>query len=95
MDPRLRPYFLSKWKCQFHGDYVARTSAPVDPSRPIPCPECRPEFVSQLAGHTVLPVPFVSRPKLPENRGDRTPIFSKNAKLGASKQKRVRGAAWR
>lgn len=79
-DPRLRPYVLSKWKCQFHGYYAARTTEPVDPTRPIMCPECIPEFIEQLPGMTVLPVPFVSKPRIP-SKTDLNPTFSPNARL--------------
>ena len=80
LDPRLRPYVLSKWKCPFHGYYAARTVDRVDPERPICCPECIPEFIEQLAGHTVLPVPFVSKPRIP-SKTDLNPTFSKKATL--------------
>ena len=77
---RMRPYVLSKWKCPFHGYYAARTDSLVDPARPVLCPECVPEFIEQLAGHTVLPVPFVSKPRIPSKK-DINPTFSKNARL--------------
>jgi hypothetical protein len=80
LDARLRPYVLSKWKCPFHGYYAARTVKAVDPARPILCPECIPEFIEQLAGQTVLPVPFVSKPRIP-SKTDLNPTFSKNARL--------------
>lgn len=79
-DERLRPYVLSKWKCPFHGFYAARTTEKVDPSRPIMCPECIPEFIEQLGGMTVLPVPFVSKPRIP-SKTDLNPTFSKKATL--------------
>ncbi len=80
LDPRLRPYVLSKWKCPWHGYYSARTTDRVDPARPISCPECLPEFIEQLAGMTVLPVPFVSKPRIP-SKTDHNPTYSKNARL--------------
>jgi hypothetical protein len=80
IDPRLRHYFLSKWKCPFHGYYSARTVEKVYPGRPVLCPECKPEFIEQLAGRTVLPVPFVSKPRIP-SKTDLNPTFSKNARL--------------
>lgn len=80
-DPRMQPYVLSKWKCPLHGFYSARTTEEIDPARPILCPECIPEFLEQLAGcMTVLPVPFVSKPRIP-SKTDLSPTFSKNATL--------------
>jgi hypothetical protein len=79
-DARLRPYVLSKWKCPWHGFYAARTTHKVDPEHPILCPECVPEFIEQLPGMTVLPVPFVSKPRIP-SKTDLNPTFSKNARL--------------
>ena len=80
-DDRLRPYVLSKWKCPFHGYYSARTEQEVSPDRPILCPECIPEFIEQLAGcKTVLPVPFITKPRLP-SKTDLNPTFSKKATL--------------
>jgi hypothetical protein len=79
-DDRLRPYVLSKWKCPFHGYYAARTEEAVSPERPILCPECVPEFIEQLPGMTVLPVPFITKPRLP-SKTDLNPTFSKKATL--------------
>lgn len=79
-DDRLRPYVLSQWKCPFHGYYAARTEAAVDPERPIPCPECKSEFIAQLPGKTVLPVPFITKPRIP-SKTDLNPTFSPKARL--------------
>lgn len=68
MDPRLKPYYLSKWTCPTHGHFIARTANPVDPARPIPCPECVTVFEDQLKGMTVQPVPYVSRPRWPAKK---------------------------
>jgi hypothetical protein len=77
---RMRPYVLSKWKCPFHGYYTARTATAVGPEKPVLCPECIPEFIEQLAGQTTMPVPFVSKPRIPSKK-DINPTFSKNARL--------------
>jgi hypothetical protein len=76
----LQPYVLSKWKCPTHGYYSARTATLVDPSRPILCPECIPEFIEPLAGKTSMPVPFITKPRIP-SKTDLNPTFSKNARL--------------
>jgi hypothetical protein len=80
---RMRPYVLSKWKCPLHGYYSARTATAVDPERPVLCPECVPEFIEQAAGYTVLPVPFVSKPRWPSKKDwqEHSPTFSKKANL--------------
>lgn len=62
----LKPYYLSKWICPTHGKFVARTTAPVNPDFPIHCPDCNAQFVEQLQGMTILPVPFVSKPSWPQ-----------------------------
>ena len=84
IDPRMRPYVLSKWKCPYHGYYAARTAGRVDPERPhlsgTMCPECIPEFIEQLPGMTVLPVPWVGKPRIP-SKTDINPTYSKNARL--------------
>jgi hypothetical protein len=83
LDPRLRPYVLSKWKCPYHGYYSARTTEKVDASRPIGCPECVPELLDQLPGMTVLPVPWVSKPRIPSKLDwqQHSPTFSEKARL--------------
>jgi hypothetical protein len=81
MDPRLQPYYLSRWKCPVHGKYTARTKDPVDPVRnPIMCPECRSwiQFEAQIKGMTVQSVPQVSKPRLPQAK-DNSMIVSAKA----------------
>ena len=85
----LKPYFLSKWKCPFHGHFSARTEKPVDPKRPISCPECviGIEFVSTLKGMTSQTIPYISKPRIPK-KTDLAPIASEKAPL------RKRGVNW-
>jgi hypothetical protein len=83
MDPRLQRYWLSKWTCPTHGEYIARTREPIqDPERrPIPCPECVSIFKEQIQGMTVQPVPFVSKPRWPRKNEVMDETFSDKAPL--------------
>ena len=59
-------YYLSKWCCEVHGNFTARTKDPVDQKRPVRCPECIPKFEGQVKGMTKLEVPFVTKPNWPK-----------------------------
>lgn len=86
-DSMLRPYYLSKWNCDRHGRYEARTIKPVDAAHPIPCPECKPALISQLAGRTSQVIPYISKPRIPKQTKS-NPNASPNAPL------RKRGVSW-
>ena len=64
---QLRPYWLSKMTCPTHGKYTARTTE--KPSSPVPCPECIAGWVleEQCKGHTSQALPFVSKPRIPQD----------------------------
>jgi hypothetical protein len=63
----LNRYWFSKMKCAIHGKYVARTED--KPDRPIPCPECVSswELEESCRGIGKNPVPFVSKPRRPQD----------------------------
>lgn len=63
---RLQPYWLSKMTCPTHGKYTARTKD--SPERPVPCPECMGGWVLEgsCKGHTKQCIPFVSKPRIPQ-----------------------------
>lgn len=65
MNPFMRPYFMSKWVCPYHGYFWARTDRPVDQNRPLACPECTCTLISQCPGHTTQSVPYISKPRRP------------------------------
>ena len=87
MDPRLKPYYLSKWICETHGHFTARTVLPASQAFPVHCPQCQAKLVDQTKVMTVLPVPFVSMPRIPK-KTDTTPSASNKAPL------RKRGVSW-
>jgi hypothetical protein len=68
MTPHLTPYFLSKWKCQQHGCYEAKTKEPVTATNPVMCPECLAgiQLEDQAPGRTSMVLPWVSRPRIPQ-----------------------------
>lgn len=59
-------YYFSKWSCPWHGKYTARTNVKVDDGNPVLCPECIPTFDEGLWGMTTQPVPYVSKPRIPQ-----------------------------
>lgn len=63
----LNRYWFSKMTCAIHGKYTARTVE--KPERPIPCPECVAAWVleDECRGMGKNPVPFVSKPRRPED----------------------------
>lgn len=66
-------YYLSKWTCPLHGHYTARTREPRDENRRAHCPDCISIFEGCVKGNTILPVPFVTKPRWPKKEGfDRT-----------------------
>lgn len=83
----LKPYYLSKWICPHHGHFQARTANRVDPRFPIHCPECKAQFVSQLAGRTSQEIPYISKPRIPK-----TVKHNPNASEKAPVRKR--GVSW-
>lgn len=66
-DPSLNHYWFSKMKCAIHGKYVARTFE--KPLHPVPCPECVAgwELEDECRGDGKDTVPFVSKPRRPED----------------------------
>ena len=63
----LHHYWFSKMTCSIHGKYTART---VDrPERPVPCPECQAAWIleDECRGCGKNPVPFVSKPRIPQD----------------------------
>ena len=63
----LQAYWLSKMTCPTHGKYTARTND--RPQGPVPCPECMAGWVleEQCRGRTSQAIPFVSKPRIPQN----------------------------
>lgn len=63
----LQHYWFTKMTCPLHGKYTARTFE--KPTRPVPCPECVSGWVleDQCRGCGRNEVPFVSKPRIPQN----------------------------
>ena len=63
----LNRYWFSKMTCAIHGKYTARTTD--KPERPVPCPECVAGWTLEYEcrGMGKNPVPFVSKPRRPED----------------------------
>ena len=76
----LQHYWFSKMTCPVHGKYTARTIE--KPTNPIPCPECVAGWVLEdiCRGCGRNPVPFVSKPRVPQDVKNEF-IHSKKATL--------------
>lgn len=63
----LRRYWFSKMTCALHGKYTARTHE--KPTRPVPCPQCTAGWTleDQCRGCGAGEVPFVSKPRVPQD----------------------------
>ena len=67
-DPSLlHHYWFSKMTCAIHGKFTARTVE--KPTRPVPCPECVASWALEEScrGYGRNPVPFVSKPRRPQD----------------------------
>jgi hypothetical protein len=73
-------YWFTKMTCSMHGKYTARTHE--KPTRPVPCPECVAGWVleGQCRGCGKNEVPFVSKPRIPQDTKNEF-IHSKKATL--------------
>lgn len=68
IDPsQLQRYWFSKMTCAIHGKYIARTFE--KPRGPVPCPECVASWALEEScrGCGANPVPFVSKPRRPQD----------------------------
>ena len=63
----LHRYWFSKMTCPVHGKYTSRTQE--KPVSPVPCPECVTGWVleDQCRGCGKNEVPFVSKPRVPQD----------------------------
>ena len=82
----LQRYWFSKMTCPTHGKYTARTSE--KPAGPVSCPECVAGWVleDQCRGCGKNQVPFVSKPRIPQ---DTKIEFTHSAKATLRKRSRA------
>ena len=84
---QLQPYWLSKMTCPNHGKYTARTTD--RPNSPVPCPECMTSWLldESCKGHTKQSIPFVSKPRIPQDakgafiHSDKAPVRKRGKNL--------------